>query len=194
MEKELEKILNINTIEIDDSKEDIHHNRYEPTPYQVLDLLIESEYIHSDDILLDIGCGKGRVSLYLNYKIGCICKGLDFNSDLIEEANKNKNNMKSNVEFICENAIDYKITNENKFYFFNPFSIEIFFSVINNIITSYYENPRDIMIFLYYPENDFMSYMMGLDEFICVDEIDCTELFNEYDERERILVFEINGF
>ena len=99
--------------------------------------------------------------------------------------------MNSNVEFICENAIQYKITNENKFYFFNPFSIEIFFSVINNIITSYYENPREIMIFLYYPDNDFISYMMGLDEFICVDEIDCTELYDEYDERERILVFEI---
>ena len=191
MEKELEKTLNINTIEIDDSKEDFHHNRYEPTPYQVLDLLIESEYIHSNDILLDIGCGKGRVSLYLNHKIGCTCKGLDFNNELIDEANINKKNMNSDVEFICENAIQYKITNENKFYFFNPFSIEIFFSVINNIITSYYENPREIMIFLYYPDNDFISYMMGLDEFICVDEIDCTELYDEYDERERILVFEI---
>ena len=190
-EIDLEKLLNINTIDIDDSKEDTHHNRYEPTPYKVLDLLIESEYINSDDILLDIGCGKGRVSLYLNHKIGCVCKGLDFNSDLIEEANINKKNMNSNVEFICENAIHYKITNENKFYFFNPFSIEIFFSVINNIITSYYENPREIMIFLYYPDNDFMSYMMGLDEFICIDEIDCTELYDEYDERERILVFEI---
>ena len=190
-EIDLEKLLNINTIDIDDSKEDTHHNRYEPTPYKVLDLLIESEYINSDDIFLDIGCGKGRVSLYLNHKIGCVCKGLDFNSDLIEEANINKKNMNSNVEFICENAIHYKITNENKFYFFNPFSIEIFFSVINNIITSYYENPREIMIFLYYPDNDFMSYMMGLDEFICIDEIDCTELYDEYDERERILVFEI---
>lgn len=190
-ETDLEKLLNINTIDIDDSKEDTHHNRYEPTPYKVLDLLIESEYINSDDILLDIGCGKGRVSLYLNHKIGCVCKGLDFNSDLIEEANINKKNMNSNVEFICENAIHYKITNENKFYFFNPFSIEIFFSVINNIITSYYENPREIMIFLYYPDNDFMSYMMRLDEFICIDEIDCTELYDEYDERERILVFEI---
>ena len=191
MEKELDKKLNINTIEIDDTKEDFHHNRYEPTPYQVLDSLIESEYINKEDVLLDIGCGKGRVSLYLNHKIGCTCKGIDFNKDLIEEANTNKRNMNSNVEFYCENAIHYKITNENKFYFFNPFSIEIFFSVISNIINSYYENPRDIMIFLYYPENDFMSYMMGLDEFICVDEIDCTELYDEYDERERILVFEI---
>ena len=190
-ELDLEKLLNINTIDIDDSKEDTHHNRYEPTPYKVLDLLIESEYINKNDILLDVGCGKGRVSLYLNHKIGCLCKGLDFNSDLIEEANINKKNMNSNVEFICENAIHYKITNENKFYFFNPFSIEIFFSVLNNILTSYYENPREIMIFLYYPDNDFMSYMMGLDEFICVDEIDCTELYEEYDERERILVFEI---
>mgnify|MGYP003308340827 CR=1 FL=1 len=38
-------LLNIDTSGIDESKEDFHHNRYEATPYEVLDCLIESGYI-----------------------------------------------------------------------------------------------------------------------------------------------------
>lgn len=187
----LDKNLNINTSGIDDTLEDFHHNRYEPTPYQVIDLLIQSEYIHSNDIVLDVGCGKGRVSLYLNYMLHCKVIGIDFNENLIDIANENKNNLKCDVEFKCISAQDYIIKDETCFYFFNPFSIEIFFSVINNILISYYENPREIKIFLYYPDDDYLSYMMGLDEFICSDEIDCSEFFDK-DVRERILVFELN--
>lgn len=183
-------ILKIDTAGIDESKEDDHHNRYEPTPYKVLDRLIESGYILREHQVVDYGCGKGRVAFYLNESIGCKVIGIDYNDDLIEIANQNKKNINSNVELICMNAEDYKITNEDCFYFFNPFSEKILRKVMNQILLSLYDYPRNIKLFIYYPDDEYISYLMGLDEFICIDEIDCMDLYKNKDQRERILIFE----
>ena len=183
-------LLNIDTEGIDESREDYHHNRYEPTPYEVLDYLIESEYITKDNIVVDYGCGKGRVALYLNYKIGCEAIGIDYNEELIDHANKNKKNLNSNVIFHYMNAENYKITNEDCFYFFNPFSEKILRRVMNQIIDSLYDHPRKIKLFFYYPDDEYITYLMRMDEFLCVDEIDCMNLFHNKDIKERILIFE----
>ena len=94
--------------------------------------------------------------------------------------------------FYCINAEKYEITDEDCFYFFNPFSEKILRKVINQIIVSIYDHPRKIKLFFYYPDDEFITYLMGLDELICVDEIDCMHLYKNNDIRERILVFEIN--
>lgn len=183
--------LNINTEEIDEKLEDFHHNRYEATSYEVLDRLLDSGYLFNDSILLDFGCGKGRVPIYINYKLGCHCVGLDFNEDLIEQANINKKNASSSVTFTCIEAEKYKITNEDCFYFFNPFSNAILASVLSNILASYYEHYRTIRLFFYYPEDDTLALLMRMDHLLCIDEIDCSDLFKKKNHRERIFVFEI---
>lgn len=183
-------LLNIDTSGIDESKEDFHHNRYEATPYEVLDCLIESGYILRENKIVDYGCGKGRVALYLNYQIGCDAIGVDYNDQLICIANENKKRLKSKVEFYCVNAEEYEITDEDSFYFFNPFSEKILRKVINQIMISIYDNHRKVKLFFYYPDDEFITYLMGLDELICVDEIDCMHLYKNNDIRERIFVFE----
>lgn len=183
-------LLNIDTSGIDESKEDTHHNRYEPTSYEVLDYLIESGYISKENVVVDYGCGKGRVTLYLNYKIGCKTIGIDYNEALIHKANQNKKLLNSDVLFYYMNAENYKITDEDCFYFFNPFSDKILRRVINKIMNSLYEYPRIVRLFFYYPDDEYIPYLMSLDDFICVDEIDCMDLYENKDIRERILVFE----
>lgn len=183
-------LFNIDTEGIDESKEDFHHNRYEATPYEVLDCLIESGYVSKESKIVDYGCGKGRVALYLNHQIGCDAIGVDYNDQLICIANENKKRLNSNVEFYCVNAEKYEITDEDSFYFFNPFSERILRKVINQIIISIYDNPRKVKLFFYYPDDEFITYLMRLDELICVDEIDCMHLYENNDIRERILVFE----
>lgn len=183
-------LLNIDTAGIDESKEDFHHNRYEPTPYDVLDCLIESGYVSKENKIVDYGCGKGRVALYLNHQIGCKTIGIDYNDQLIRIANENKKRLNSNIKFYCVNAENYEITDEDCFYFFNPFSEKILRRVMNQIILSIYDNPRKVKLFFYYPDDEFITYLMGLDEWICVDEIDCMHLYENNDIRERILVFE----
>ena len=109
-------LLNIDTSGIDESKEDFHHNRYEATPYEVLDCLIESGYILKENKIVDYGCGKGRVALYLNHQIGCDATGVDYNDQLIYIANQNKKRLNSNVKFYCVNAEKYGLTDEDCFY------------------------------------------------------------------------------
>ena len=77
----------------------------------------------------------------------------------------------------------------DRIYFFNPFSLEILQKVIHRILESYYENPREIKLLFYYPSDEYISYLMTVDEFMFEDEIDCRDLFPGNDTRERIVIF-----
>ena len=59
--------LGIMTVGRDGSHSDEYHFPYEPTPYRVLERLADSSYLSEDNVAVDYGCGKGRVSLYLNW-------------------------------------------------------------------------------------------------------------------------------
>jgi hypothetical protein len=62
------------------------------------------------------------------------------------------------------------------------------------ILASYYENPRDIYLFFYYPADEYVSYLMTVDELEFYDEIECDDLFEGNDPRERILIFQLPGY
>ena len=143
IEREWDKKLNIDTIGRDASKEDAYHYPYEPTPYSVLERLVESEYISSESRVVDYGCGKGRVGFFLNHKLGCKVVGIDFDERMCKVARENllKYGKNEAIEFICESAEEYEIKDADTFYFFNPFSVEVLQSVVGKIKKSYYENP-----------------------------------------------------
>ena len=193
LENSMDKQLKIQTMGRDDSKEDTYHHPYEPTPYSVLERLVESEYITRDSILVDYGCGKGRVDFYLSAKVGCETIGIDFDERMIKKALENSKSFigKRKPEFLSISAENYEVGNADCFYFFNPFSIEILHSVFGKIIDSYYENPRPITLFFYYPDEEYIAYLMTKNELMFVDEIECIDLFEGENERERILIFEI---
>ena len=77
----------------------------------------------------------------------------------------------------------------DRFYFFNPFSEKILHSVVGRIIASWYKEPRRILLMYYYPSDEYVGYLLGVDELSFLDEIDCSDLFPD-DPRERILCFE----
>lgn len=193
LEMLLDKELKIDTVGRDDYKADDYHHPYEPTPYAVLERLAKSGYITKESILLDYGCGKGRVDFYLSAKIGCETIGIDFDDRMIEKALKNQSSYKGKqkTEFICIPAEEYKIEDADCFYFFNPFSIEILKSVLGKLVNSYFEYFRTMTLFFYYPDDEYVAYLMKKDELMFVDEIDCRDLFQGKNERERILIFEI---
>ena len=96
------------------------------------------------------------------------------------------------VEFVLANAEKYSVPQEvNRCYFFNPFSVEILRRVMARILDSYYRNPREILLFFYYPSDEYMGYLMTLDELEFYDEIDCSDLFDGESKRERIMVFSL---
>lgn len=192
-EQQWDKKLNIHTIGRLDAHADQYHYPYEPTPYSVLERLAERGYINQESILMDYGCGKGRVGFFLHYAVGCRAIGLEYNEEIFNQAEQNKNTAvkKQEVVFFCANAEEFPVEDADCFYFFNPFSVEILKSVMGRILESYYESPRRMRLFFYYPNDEYLVYLMTMYALTFVEEIDCRDLFEGKDERERILIFEL---
>ncbi len=195
MDTIMDKKLRIQTIGRDDYKADDYHHPYEPTPYEVLDRLIESGYLTKGNVVVDYGCGKGRVDFYLSAKLGCRTIGVEYDERMYETALKNQQSFvgRGKTEFICTQAENYVVEDADCFFFFNPFTVEILRSVLGRILDSYYDNPRQMTLFFYYPHEDYVAFLMTMDELMFVDEIDCEDLFEGKNSRERILVFEVVG-
>ena len=160
-EKEWDNLLHIRTTGRDDSHSDQYRYPYEPTPYSVLERLANSGYIGKKNTMIDYGCGKGRV-------------------DLAEK-----------VSFVQADAVEYKVPEQvDRFFFFNPFSLDLLKKVLARILESYYAQMRNIQLFFYYPSDEYIAYLMTVDELMFADEIDCRDLFPGDNPRERIVVFE----
>ena len=99
------------------------------------------------------------------------------------------------IDFVLTRAEEYEVPPEvNRCYFFNPFSVEILHKVMARILESYYEDPREIMLFFYYPSDEYVSCLMTVDELEFWDEIACEDLFEGKDSRERILIFQLPDY
>jgi len=119
--------------------------------------------------------------------------GVEYDRDICQQA---KDNLKTygrdkGVEFVCADAEHYEVTEEDCFYFFNPFSEEILQSVLCRITESYYDAPREIKAFFYYPSDEYLSLLMNSTAWMFLDEIDCQDLFAGKNPRERIFIFEL---
>lgn len=189
----MDKILRIDTAGRDETGADAHHHPYEPTPYCVLERLADSGLIGPNDTVLDYGCGKGRVDFYLSYRTGAKTIGIEYDGRIYEIALKNQKNavLKTKAEFVLANAENYEVPDDmNRCYFFNPFSVEILHKVMARILTSYYNHPREILLFFYYPSDEYMAHLMSVNELDFCDEIGCEDLFVG-DSRERIMIFQL---
>ena len=193
-----EKKLHISTGAGDYEKDDAHHSRYEPTGYEVLMRLAGSGLIGKEDMLVDYGCGKGRVSLFLNHLTGCRSVGIEFDEALHAAAQKNLISCRGasardeQVLFKLQSAENYILTQENCFYFFNPFSAEILRCVLSRIFDSFYDSPRTMHLFFYYALDSYLTLLASEDRLQPAGEIDCRDLFHSNDPREKILIFRID--
>lgn len=144
--------------------------------------------------VLDYGTGKGRVCFFLSYQTRCHCVGIEYDERIFAGAEQNRENAVSGArtQFVLANAENYEVPSDVRFcYFFNPFSVEILKRVVARILESYYENPRAIQLMFYYPSDEYVSFLMTQDELMFSDEIDCRDLFDGNDSREKILVFDV---
>lgn len=188
-----DKTLSIRTSGRDDSRADQFRYPYEPTPYSVLERLVNTGLIRKGNVLLDYGCGKGRVDFFLSRQTRCRAIGIEYDERIWQKAEENRNSgsFVDKVSFVCMNAREFNVpVDVDRIYFFNPFSVEILQRVLARIRDSYYESMREILLFFYYPSEEYVSCLMEEDELMFYDEIDCRDLFPGEDSRERILIFE----
>ena len=192
-EAQWDKLLHIRTSGRDDSHADQYRYPYEPTPYSVLERLANTGYIGKKNELLDYGCGKGRVDFFMAYQVKCHAIGIEYDERIYDKAIENQKSALSAgcTQFEKMNAEQFIVPeNADCMYFFNPFSVEILKRVIARILESYYDNPRHIQLFFYYPSDEYISYLMTVGELMFTYEIDCNDLFEGNEARERIVIFE----
>lgn len=137
---------------------------------------------------------KRQSGIFLSYKAKANTVGIEYDEKIYRLALENQKSAVSRAKsrFVLTKAEEYEVTADiNRCYFFNPFSAEILRKVMARIIESYYTVPREIFLFFYYPSDEYIGYLMTLDELDFYDEIECEDLFNGTDRRERILIFKL---
>ena len=135
------------------------YNRYEATSYRALNKLFESYRFIPGDHVVDFGVGRGRVAFAIHNRFHVPVTGIEAHDKTYEEALANKLRYRQKAGHIPAPirlefglAEHYQVgPEENKFYFFNPFSKDIFRQVVGNILESVEKAQRPVDIILYYP-------------------------------------------
>jgi len=172
-----------------------HYNPYEPTPYSALEVLTENYGLQSHDRVVDFGSGKGRLPFYIHHFHPASVIGVEMDEGMMEKSLVNLKNYQrfiqkkeNTIEFVPCLAEEYIIQpQDNCFYFFNPFSTEIFNKVVNRILQSVEKNKRTVDLILYYPNGDYIFYLENHTLFELVKEIKLHEYKRNPDE--RILIY-----
>ncbi len=192
LEEDWDNLLRIRTSGRDDSIANQTNYPYEPTPYSVLDRLANEGLIRKGDCLLDYGCGKGRVSFYLSYQTRCRSIGLDYDERMIADCKENQKTgaAAGRTEFVCGNATEFDVPETvNRCYFFNPFSETVLQGAAAKLRESLAQNPREILLFFYYPSDAYLGWLSDQADLTYDQEISTRDLFEGDDAREKIVVY-----
>jgi len=116
--------------------------------YDVLSYIFRKKCaINESDVLVDVGCGKGRV---INYWLLMSLKnkiyGIEIDNEIAKWTSKRLRNY-SNVEIICGDINQNIPQNASLFYLFNPFN-ELILEKFRNLLEKTFQNP-DIKIVYY---------------------------------------------
>lgn len=176
----------------------IHYHRYEPTPYSALETLFQHYEVKSSDRIVDFGCGKGRLNFYIHFRFQATVIGIEMNKMFYQEAVHNRThylkkmkNKGENIHFSCCLAEEYPIHPfDNRFYFFNPFSIQIFMKIVKNILLSVEQSAREIELVLYYPSEDYIYFLENRSPFQKKLEVKLPGQF-EHNPNERFLIYQL---
>jgi SAM-dependent methyltransferase len=176
-----------------------HYHRYEPTPYLALEELFDNYSLTENDRVVDFGCGKGRLNFYLHHFFHTAVVGVEMDEDFYREARINlisygqvyKKNIEK-IQFFCCLAEEYEINRlDNRFYFFNPFSLKIFIKVVNRILQSVEQNYREVDLILYYPSDDYLYYLENQTSFYLFREVKLSGVFEPF-PNERFNIYRLN--
>ena len=189
-----DKKLNISTESVDYSEEDNQNYGYDPTPYIVLERLVELDILKKDDVVVDYGCGKGRICFFINSQVGCRIVGIDHSERLLEIARENLESYGggADIDFVNSKAEDYVPDGANCLYFFNPFSSHVFQEVLRRIGESYGRNPREILIFFYYSTIEYRLYLPTEPRLKLVESVYFSEDEIDNDTPAKLDVFKFN--
>jgi len=135
-----------------------HGSFYQPTMARSFKRLLKRTTLPPEPVLVDFGCGKGRVLLLAALYGVKKAVGIEFSPELCRIARENVRVMERaagrplNITVVEDDVCNYRIrAEENVFFLFNPFDDVILEAVVKNLQDSLAANPRPVVIFYYNP-------------------------------------------
>lgn len=168
--RKYDRKLGIKTVGLREWDSEGRYNRYEATPYHALERLFASYRFRKGDRVVDFGCGRGRVAFSIHHRFHVPVVGIEAHDKTYEEALQNKQSYRyrtkdipAPIKLLYGLAEHYEVHPEdNRFYFFNPFSHKVFRQVMDNIMRSVTEAPRTVEVILYYPLPEYKKILRTL--------------------------------
>lgn len=195
-ERKYEQLLNIRTTGMREWRNQTHYNRYEATPYKALEELFRHYKLNKSDRLVDFGSGRGRVPFYIHNRFKIPVTGVEVNDQTFEEALDNKSSYRykakdiaAPIRFDFAMAEQFEVDKtDNVFYFFNPFSPDIFKKVVKNILRSVEKEERPVDLILYYPTPRYKEILTKKDAFKLVNKV---KVPGATDKLEKFLIYRL---
>ena len=159
-----------------------HGSFYQPTMALSFNRLLDTIPLPPESVLVDFGCGKGRVLLLAVLRGIKKAVGIEFSPELCAIARDNvriveqATGARLDITVIEGDVTHYEIEDDqNVFFFFNPFDDVVLEAVVKNIKKSLQRKSREIAIIYYNPvhshilDNSFLpknGYLIGGEEYM----------------------------
>ena len=133
---------------------------YHPTPWLPLKRAFRDQNVTREDVLIDFGCGKGRVLFQAAMYPFRRVIGVELSAELAEIARRNvARSLPSfrcqDVQVINADVLTYAIPDDITIaYFFDPFHGEVFQAVLDKLVASVRRGPRELTIIYMDPHEE----------------------------------------
>lgn len=192
-ERQLDRMLGVDTSLTDRTWSNRFLHPCQPSPMAALEAM--AARLTPGDRVVDYGCGAGRAMFALAHLARCGVTGVELDSRRMALARENLRRCARNhpdtaarVRLVQCAAQEYLPTaEETAFYFFNPFPATVLRGVLARIRRSAEASPRQVRLFCYYPDPDWLALLPELG-FALAEDVSLRDRLGR-DPRERLTVF-----
>jgi len=146
----------------------------EPMPYAAIRTMTGPLALNGDDVVCDLGCGKGRLVCWFSRLQVSLCIGVEFDESLASQAQRNADAVrrrKAPIEIRHEDASKSDLSQVSVLLMFNPFGAEVMAPVLENLraclrarprrLRIAYARPVQLHVFDQYPEFQVFERVMA---------------------------------
>lgn len=96
---------------------------YGETPLTAMDLIARECGLKKDDVVFELGSGRGRACFWLNHFIGCQVVGIEYIPEFVEIANRIKRKFKlKGIKFAAQDMLECNLQSATAIYFYGTCS------------------------------------------------------------------------
>lgn len=167
--------------------EDYFIERYRMTDERMVENAGNFEHIYiksgsylklkNDYHVIDLGCGSGQMSIYLNFKYGCSVTGIDYSQPAVDLSNKNKESFfqklkginPSKIEFVCQDNKNLPEFSDIKAVFMLDFLEHLYPEEINLILEKIKKWNNDKIYLVIRTDNKYyLKYIRPIGDMISI--------------------------